>query len=89
MEIHSSTAAWAPSMAAAATSGPRPVSRPHRMDTVTIPVQINAIAISLAPFPFRVIFISVSHFDTHLCNFIPFQSFCVFSLDLHFFLVFY
>ena len=37
----SSTAADAPSTAAAATSGPRPVARPHKMDTTIIPVQIT------------------------------------------------
>ena len=32
-------------MAAAATAGPFPVARPHRMETTTIPVQITVIAI--------------------------------------------
>lgn len=45
MDRHSSTAAAAPSMAAAATAGPFPVARPHRMETTTIPVQITVIAI--------------------------------------------
>ena len=35
MERHSSTAAEVPSTAAAATSGPRPVARPHSTETVS------------------------------------------------------
>ena len=34
-----------------ATASPRPVTRPHRMDTPTIPVQITAIAMQTSPFP--------------------------------------
>lgn len=46
MDRHSSTAAAAPSIAAAATAGPFPVARPHRTAATTIPVQITAIAIA-------------------------------------------
>ncbi len=49
-ERHSSTPAAAPSMAAAATAGPRPVSRPHTTAAVTIAVQITDIAIPAPPF---------------------------------------
>ena len=49
MDTHSSTAAWVPSTAAAATCSPRPVARPHRMDRTAIPVQIHAIVIQPAP----------------------------------------
>ena len=48
-ERHSSTAPAAPSMAAVATAGPRPVASPHRMDTRTIPVQMIDIAMSHTP----------------------------------------
>ena len=43
MDRASCTAADVPSTAAAATSGPRPVARPHRMEITTIPVQITVI----------------------------------------------
>ena len=49
MERHSSTAAEVPSTAAAATSGPRPVARPHSTEMTTIPVQITVIVILPTP----------------------------------------
>ena len=45
MDKASSTAAEAPSAAAAATAGPRPVASPHRMEMATIPVQIAVMVI--------------------------------------------
>ena len=50
MEMASSTAAPAPSTAAAATSGPLPTASPHRMDSATIPVQITLIVKMDSPF---------------------------------------
>ena len=69
MEIHSSTAAHAPSAAADATSGPRPVANPQTTEISTIAVQITLIVMVLPPFIHFYVFIqtimrldSVQHF---------------------------
>ena len=49
MDRHSSTAAWVPSTAAAATWADCPVASPHRMESTTIPVQRIVIVIPLSP----------------------------------------
>ena len=49
MAIHSSTAAFAPSIAAAPTASPRPVTIPNRADPAIINPQIYAIAILIPP----------------------------------------
>ena len=50
MAMHSSTAAPAPSQAAALTASMVPLTAANTSDTVTIPVQIQAIAMSRPPF---------------------------------------
>ena len=49
MDRASCTAAEAPSTAAEATAGPRPVASPHRMERTTIPVQITVIVMPIPP----------------------------------------